>query len=226
MQTLAEDLLLLALDDDRGTVSWQRATALPYGLGGALLLDLARLGRVTMAGDRVTLRNPEPTGEEVLDAALETIRTSKKARDAKHWVRELGGRSGLKEQLARRLVARSILREQEHTFLWVFHDPRFPTSDPSPEAEIRVRIRDVVLNGAGPDERTLLLLSLANACDLTGDLFSKEERKQAKPRIKELIEGERVGQAVGRAVQEVNAAVMAAVATSAAVSATASGAHH
>lgn len=227
MQTLAEDLLLLALDDDKGTVSWQRTTALPYGLGGALLVDLALQGRVTMVDDRISLSDPAPTGEAVLDAALVTIRSAKKEHDAKYWVKHLGDRSGLKEELARRLVARGILREQEHAFLWVFHDPRFPASDPRPEAALRERIRDVVLNGAEPDERTLLLLSLVNACGLTGDLFSKEELKRTKPRVKELIEGERVGKAVGRAVEEVNAAVIAAVAASAAFSATiAPGAHH
>ena len=48
MQTLAGDLLLLALDDDRGTVSWQRSTGLRYGLGGALLMDLAQQERITV----------------------------------------------------------------------------------------------------------------------------------------------------------------------------------
>ena len=39
--SLSEELLLLALDDQRGTVSMNAATTLDTGLAGAQLLDLA-----------------------------------------------------------------------------------------------------------------------------------------------------------------------------------------
>lgn len=210
MQTLAEDLLLLALDDDRGTVSWQRSTELSYGLGGALLTDLALQERIDSVDKKIVISDPSPTGDRLLDAALATTRAPKKPRDAKHWVEKLGGRNGLKEQLARRPVARGILREQEHTFLWVFHDPRFPTSDPGPETSIRDQIRDVAVAGAEPDTRTLLLFSLVSTCNLTDGLFTREERKQAKLRIKDLVEGEQFGKAVSGAVAEATAAAAVA----------------
>jgi hypothetical protein len=213
MQTLAEDLLLLALDDDQGAVSWQRSTALPFGLGGALLTDLALQGRIDSADKKIVVGDPSPTGDELLDAALETIRASTKRRDAEHWVKKLGGRKGLRHELARRLVARGILREQERTFLWVFHDPRFPTSDPGPESAVRGRVRDLALAGAEPDPRTLLLLSLANACSLADGLFSREERTRAKRRIKDLVEGEQFGTAVAKAVASATALVAAVAAT-------------
>lgn len=225
MQTLAEDLLLLALDDDKGTVSWQEVTAFPYGLGGALLMDLALQGRVDRADQQLIVGDPSPTGDEPLDDALATMVASQKPRDATHWVRELGARKGLQEQLARRLVARGILREEDQTFLWVFHSQRFPTSDPDPELALRAGIRDVVLNGAEPDTRTLLLLSLINACGLTDALFTRDERGAAKRRIKALVEGEQFGEAVGKAIAAVVAAVAAT--TAAVFTATvAPGAHH
>jgi NAD(P)-dependent dehydrogenase (short-subunit alcohol dehydrogenase family) len=220
METLAEDLLLLALDDDRGSVSWQRADAVKYGLGGALLMELALQQRIDIVEKRITLSDRPPTGDELLDAALESIRAEKKPRDAKHWVVKLGDRKGLREDLARRLVARGILREQEHTFLWVFHEQRFPTSDPGPEAVVRGRLRDVVLAGEEPDTRTLLLLSLVNGCGLADSLFAKDERKQARRRVKELVEGEQFGKAVSGAVSDA-AAMVAAVAASTSVAATA-----
>lgn len=222
MRTLAEDLLLLALDDDKGTVSWQRSTAVPYGLGGALLTDLAALGRVDTVDKKIVVTDPSPTGDELLDEALQTIQASKKPRDAKHWVGKLGGRKGLKEQLARRLVERGILREEEHKFLWVFDSPRFPTSDPGPEASLRGQIRDVVIAGVEPDTRMLLLLSLINATDLTDAIFEKDERKQAKRRIKELVEGEQFGKAVGSAVSDATTAAIVAATTAATVAAASS----
>lgn len=211
METLAEDLLLIALDDDEGTVSWQRSDRLPYALGGALLMDLALQARIRSVDKKIIVHDPSPVGDEILDAALETIRGSNKPHDAKHWVNELGKHKGLKEQLARRLVARGILREQGHTLMWIFHDQRFPTSDPSLEVSIRERIRDVVLSGTEPDERTRLLISLVRACKVTDSLFSKGERKRAEQRVNELVENDRFGDAVGAAISDLTVAVTAAV---------------
>ena len=213
MQTLAQDLLLLALDDEKGTQSWPGLKTGSYGLGGAVLMDLMLSERIGLAGGEVVVKDQTPTGDPVLDAALETIRASKEPRDAKHWVKKLGGKAGLHEQLARRLVERGILREQTHKYLWVFHEQRFPTSDPSPEFIIRDRIRDVALAGVEPDTRTLLLLSLVNACDLTDRLFSRDDRKQATQRIKDLVEGEQFGNAVGEAVSEMVAIIASTAAT-------------
>ncbi len=39
---LAEELLLLALNEEKGTVVFAASTALPYGLAGALLIELAQ----------------------------------------------------------------------------------------------------------------------------------------------------------------------------------------
>lgn len=226
METLAEDLLLVALDDDRGTVSWSRpASELSYGLGGALLMDLALLGRVAGVDQKIVPIESAATGDEVLDGALATIRAEGKPQDAKHWVKKLGDRKGLKEQLEHRLVDRGILREESHTLLWVIHQSRYPTADPGPEATIRSRIRAVVFGHTEPEARTLLLISLVHACNLTDSVFASEERREAKEHIKELVEGERIGQAVGQAVTEMVAATMAAITAATFSTTIATGAH-
>lgn len=227
METLAEELLLLALDDEKGSVSWQHTIALPYGLGGALLMDLVLRERIDSVDTQIVLIDASPTGDESLDRALDTIRGASKPHDAKHWVTKLGRQADLKEHLARRLVARGILHEEEQTFLWVVRSPRFPTGNPGPEASLRGRIRAVVLTGATPDPHTLLLCSLINACNLTGSVFSPAERTSARKRITELVAGDQFGQAVGKAVADVAAAVAATAATTAAFTVTvAPGAAH
>jgi hypothetical protein len=225
MQTLAEDLLLLALDNDKGTVSWARSSALHYGLGGALLMDLALNGRIDLREEKIVIVDPSPTSDAFLDTALDTIRASQRLRDARHWVGQLGGRAELQEQLARRLVQRGIVREQEHEFLRVFHGNRFPTSDFGPEAMLRDQLRDAALGIAEPDIRTRMLLSLVNACDLADGLFSREERPQGRRRIKALVEGEQFGVAVGKTIAAV-AATTAAIAATTFTAVVAPGASH
>jgi hypothetical protein len=214
MKTLAEDLVLLALDDVVGSVSWPASIALKFGLGGALLMDLALQDRIDCLGEAVVVVDPTPTGDAVLDAALNTIRISAKPEGAKDWVKRLGGRSGLTDRLARRLVSRGILREQDRAFLWVFRRHGFPTEDIGPETLLRGQIREVALGTVEPDPRTIMLLSLIDACKLVDDLFSEEERTQVRRRIADLVVGEPFGNAVA-------AAIAAAAATTAAVSAAA-----
>src|SRR5215475_1020704 len=76
---LAEDLLLLITDDASGRLSMPGAQA-DAGLGGANLVELTLLGKVDVAGEqdpgkpgRIIVRDPSPPGDEVLDAALQTL---------------------------------------------------------------------------------------------------------------------------------------------------------
>ncbi len=129
------------------------------------------------------------------------------------------------DQLARRLVARGILREQDRTFLWVFHDHRFPTDDPGPESSLRGRIRDVALGAAEPDPRTLLLLSLVNACNLADAVFSRGRANAGNAADQGPGRGRAVRQGRRRAIADA-AAATAAVSTAAFTTTVAPGASH
>ncbi len=47
---LAEELLLLAMHEEKGTVLLRAATALPYGLAGALVIELVEAGLLRLDG--------------------------------------------------------------------------------------------------------------------------------------------------------------------------------
>src|SRR5688572_15716525 len=150
MRTIAEDLLLFALDDEKGTTLWSGAAALPYGLAGALLAELAMRGKVAL-GDKqaVAVLDETPTGVDVLDDALRLIATSKKPRDAKHWVTTFTTKvKRLRDRLEDRLVAEGILRKDQHRVLFLFPFERLPTDDPSVERGLRDEVRAVLLEQA------------------------------------------------------------------------------
>ena len=76
---LAEDLLLLVTDDTSGRLS-APAAQVDAGLGGANLVELTLMNKVDLSGEgeegkpgRITVRDPSPAGDEVLDAALEIV---------------------------------------------------------------------------------------------------------------------------------------------------------
>lgn len=205
---LPDELLLLALDDQRGTRA--HATELEPGLAGAVLLDLALHGRLDMEGKVLRVLDPSPTGDAVLDAALATVAREPRRRPAKHWVTRL--QKGLREQVSDRLVAAGTLRRDEQKVLWLFPVTRVPAGDPAPEAAVRARLDGPVLHGTTPDERTAALAALVHATHLGRTVFPDADHRAVKERLAELAEGRWAAEAVRRVVQEAAAATAAVIA--------------
>ena len=208
---LAEELLLLALNDEKGTVLMSASTALPYGLAGALLVELVEASLARIEGKELVAAPRGSARDDLLDEILETIRSSKRTRSLDHWVAKIGRSGGkIREKLLGRLVDKRILRPEEHRLLWVFPTKRYPQIDPRPEYGIRERVRSGIRGTASPDARTAALISLVHASDLTGEIFDKGERREARRRAKEITKSQPVGSAVAHAVEAIKAAVIIA----------------
>jgi Golgi phosphoprotein 3 len=209
--SLAEELLLLALNDEKGTVLMAGATGLPFGLAGALLVELIGAGLLRIEGKALVAAPAGSARDEILDGILSEVRIAKRTRDIKHWVGKVGRSGGkIRAKLADRLVAKGILRKEEGRLLLIFPTTRFPQINPMPEYGVRERIRAALRGMTPPDERTAALISLVHACDLVGYFFEKGERREAKKKAKEISASQPVGSAVARTVEAVKAAVIIA----------------
>lgn len=212
MLNLSEKLLLLGLHDEKGSVVFSASTALPYGLAGALLLDLYLLKRIEFADKQITLVSAEKTESDMLNEALELIAASEKEHDAKYWVKRVHGKvSKIQSRLAEQLVAKHILAREEHRFLWVFNFERYPTQNEQPEKALRAHLKDIVLNGAQAKDEDVALLSLVQACGLVTEIFDRADRKLAKQRIEELVKEQKISKAIIQTVDEVMAALMVVI---------------
>lgn len=216
---LATDLLLLALDDERGTVLPQASIGLDYGLAGALLMELALRGGIEVDGDRVTATGTS-TGDPVLDETLRLIAATPR-KDLSHWVRLLPhDLDGLRQRLLDRLVALGTLERREQRVLLLFHRNTYPERDDRVEHDIRSRIDGVLLHGATPDPQTACLIHLAAACRVTDAIYPRDRRKAIASRIEELgapaaAGANAVADMVARAeTAAVTAATMAAITAS------------
>ena len=69
---LAEELLLLAYDDETGKATMPRIS-LDLGMAAAVLVELALAGRVAYADGNLAVVDPTPTGEPIADAVLAKI---------------------------------------------------------------------------------------------------------------------------------------------------------
>lgn len=219
---IAEDLLLLLLDDEKGTTSsWVSVQTV---LGGAVLAELALRGLVTVEEEPSAWRSAKvhPTGgaadDPVLDGALATV--AEKPRAASDLVDRLG--KGLQDTLAERLAERGVLEREDSKVLGIFSRTRWPAADTERETEVRRTLAAVLLEGQEPDERTRALVALLRAVDRAHREIERGEvpAKDVKRRAHELAEGDWASKAVKGAVEASMAAVVAAMAaTTAATSA-------
>lgn len=214
MTLLAEDLLLLLLDDETGKPVVDGAK-LPRVLAGAVLLELALDGVVEPAGEgeevrrgRLVLRHESAPDDEILARAVARLRESKPMKPERA-IEKLD--KNLREAVLERIVAKGWVREAKAKLLGIFPTTVWPAVDDTHERQLRADLRDAVIDGADPSPRTSALVSLLAAVDATPKVFSDGDRRAVNKRAKEIAEGEWAGAAVRKAVEAVNAAVMVAV---------------
>lgn len=209
---LHEEVLLLALRDDEGTIA--PGTMYQYALAGAILSELMLEHRIRVeeSGRRklAEVVDRTPTGAPLLDECLEKIGAGK-PRGLDHWVGKFSGIKNLKHRVAERLCERGILHEEEGTFLLLFSRRVYPETDPRPEQEIVERLRRAIFTDARDvDPRTVVLLSLANAAGVLRAVFDKKELKARRQRIEQVVNGEVMGKAAKEAIEAMQVAVMVA----------------
>jgi len=210
---LHEELLLLALRDDRGTVH-SAAAMYTYALAGGLLAELLLDGHISLDGSRqpfVTAVSTGPLRDELLDECLRRIRDSRRRQRLATWATRFAGLRDLRHRIAGGLCARGILRLAEEQILLIFKRRVYPEIDHRYEERIVARVRDAIFGEERMlDGRTAALVALANGAGLLSVLFPKKGLRARRARIEQIAAGERVGAATRAAVEAVRAAATAA----------------
>ena len=195
--TLVEELALLALDDETAKPLALPSNALGYGLAGAIILDLSLAGRIDTDLHQLTVIDPAPTNDSLLDVWLNCFHAAPQPRSVMYWLRELAPRrDGILEAALERLVQRGILRREERQVLWVFGQRRYPTIDGTERAEVRTRLSQLILGNDLPSPRDAILLSLIHGCRLSEHLFAGLDLKARKDRLETLAKMDLVGREV------------------------------
>ena len=215
---IAEDLLLLLLDDESGK---PQTSQLRLALGGAVLVELAITGAVTIEekssmwrSAKVRLVEGAAPDDPVLRDGL--ARVAEKERSAESLVDRLG--KGLAETLGDRLVERGILERREHRLLGLVPRTRWPARDSAHEEDVRRALTVVLVGGAEPEPRTGALVSLLYAVDRAHKTVPHEglSKGEVRKRAKQVAEGQWAAAAVNNAIAAVTAATTAAIAATSA----------
>ena len=207
---LYEELMLLALRDEKGTVS---GAYIEQAIAGAILAQLLLERRISIADTRrvlVDVDDSSPTGDAILDMCLQTMAQSSRRASLRNWVSRLARTKQLRHQVASQLCQRGILRADEGKVLFVFTRKIYPEINPEPERQIMDRLRDAIFTDTDQVEpRTAVLLSLAKSTGVLKTNFDKKDLKARKERIERIINGEVTGKATKEAIDAMHAAQMA-----------------
>lgn len=208
---LVDQLTLLALDDDKGSIVAD-SFSFGYGLAGAVILELSLQERIEIKEKKIEVKSSASCNDILLDYFLDMIRNSKKKRKIQTWVEMMGNKADhIKDETVNKLIDDGILTRREEKILWVFSNDKYPTKNAKPENELRKRLNDILLNQREISSKEAMLISLIDMCDLNKEVFGKERAKEYKKKIKAIIEEAQLSSEVGKAVKEIHDALMAVV---------------
>ena len=214
MTLIAEDLLLLLLDDQSGKPNTSHPD---LALGGAVLVDLALEGLVEVAshgsllGSAKLRRAPGAmAGDRILAGALGAVAENK---PAQRLVVKVG--KGLLEPLAERQLRRGVLDRREEKVLGLVTRTRWPSRDPSRKEAIRRGLVVILVQGGRPDARSAALIGLLLAVNRLHRTVSHPDAsaRSVKKRAKEVAEENWASPTIKDAVAVATAATAAAHST-------------
>ena len=210
---LYEEIMLLALKDEEGTIA--SGSMYNYAIGGAIIAELLLSQRITVDQSKkkklVSVASPELLNDSLIDEWLMKMSSSKRRKTLQDWVARIANTRDLKHRVAIQLCQRGILKMDEEKILVLFTRRIYPEINPEPEKLIIDRLYNAIFTDTDDiDARTIVLLSLAKSANILPVIFGKKEIKQRKKRIEQIVNGEITGKATKEAIDAMEAAVMVA----------------
>lgn len=210
---LYEEIMLLALKDEEGTIA--SGTIYNYAVGGAIIAELLLKKRIAVDQSKrkifVSVIKTEPLNNSLIDEWLIKMSSAKRQKTFQDWVTRIANTKDLKHRIAIQLCQRGILRMDEEKILLLFTRRIYPEINPDPEQEIIDRLHNAIFTDTDDvAARTVVLLSLAKSANILPVIFGKKEIKQRKKRIEQIVNGEISGKVTKEAIDAMQTAVMVA----------------
>jgi golgi phosphoprotein 3 len=218
--SISEELLLLAMDDEKGKLVSPSMGGLAYTQAGAVLFELILMGKIEIEDDKIVTWPVQPMGDPIFDMAIARFAKKNAVKKLGYWIGRLSKDSRkIKQILIEKLISLGALRKEERQFLWTFKYNRYPTDDSRIEDRIRMRVFEGLFGEGTIDSRDYVLLTLIGTAKLEKVVFPEDQAKEAKKLIADLKRDDAIGSAISSAIVRLEAAMTAAIVASVAASA-------
>ena len=185
---IAEQVFLLLTNDKGGGEAWVSHRNL--ALNGALLCDLAAHNYITLERKRLSLRVSATVPAASVQDPLLHHGVAELERKGERRLTSLleSGKFAQPSVVAQRFVANGVLAQEEKGFLFVSWN-KYPTLDPSVEANLRARLQQTLHGERSESWDEAVVLTLLDAIEAIGPVL-KQETKGTKRRDRRETLGE------------------------------------
>ncbi len=207
MLRFVEEIVLLLLRDEGGSFVRVPNWSLRYALAGGVLMDLAMEDRIDTDLESLILLDPSPVGDSLLDPTLAGIAAGTR-HDTRFWLERAADRADeIHAEALARLISRGILEERDDRMLWVLRSRRYPEVRGEERREVKLRLMEVLFSDEIPDPRDIMLICLADACEIFKQLLSNWELDQVTPRIRQVRQLDLIGREMVGAIDDIRRAI-------------------
>lgn len=202
--TLAEELILITLDDSSGRLFPNaKPFAIDIAIAASLIMELTLNGRIDTDSEKLFVISTIPTGNQILDNTLAEIDSEKTTLSTSAWITRIGGKGeSLNQLIIKSLVDRGVLMSVEKRLLWVFKTRVYPPTSGIEEREVRARVLHLINSDEIPNPRDSLIVGLLQATSLMNHLFTSDLLETLQVRINYIVNLEEINRSLSAAVQE------------------------
>lgn len=186
--TMPEELILLLLDDDTGFTAAIPEWRMSCALVGTVLLDLSFRNRIDFRLRTLSVIDPTPTEDELLDPILATIAAGGDSHSPRYWVERLAPQADdINEVVFERLAQRDILEHDNAGFSSlankVARSGRCPRVHGPPDEQIRDRVMRTLSDDKAPDPQDVMVIGLVRACQGFEAILTPKQYEEAEDRM-------------------------------------------
>ena len=202
---LPGELILLLLNEDSGYFHQVPGWNLHCAMAGAALAELSLAERIDTDLDSVIVLDRTPTGNPIADLALMQIAANEEPGNAQYWVEQLAQRAEMLIDLSLdRLVSLGILEHHDGEFWNLTPAARHGNIAIGDETvtlqHVKARVDRLIFGTDIPDPREIIVIALAQACDVLRFIFDLDET--ATERIELICRMDLIGRAIADAVAQ------------------------
>lgn len=196
---LAEEVVVLALDVNKGKIPFSKTTLVDYGISGAILTELVIMNRIDIESGIIKIVDSSPLKIPILDNVLKLMNETKTEKSLQYWLKSLIRSSkSLEKEIFRNLEKSKFLKIKKKKVLGIFPIIRYEITNIEKKNEVLSTLKEIVLEGKETDECSTFLLGVTRNCAQIKDYFPEDRKNDIIKRIDELAKN----QIVCKAIQE------------------------
>ncbi|MEQ6122542.1 GPP34 family phosphoprotein [Reichenbachiella sp. MALMAid0571] len=172
--SIAEGLMLIALDDDEGRLLAAAEHSIDKGLIASCILELSLSKKVSFQGGKIVMNDNSGTGNKILDSVLKGIGNG--GDSVVQTIDRLApGFDHIQDEIIELLVQRGILSVESTKLLFIPISERMDNANYAFEQEIRDVLKAVVLKGQKPSPAVVVLMCMISYCKILEEVFPDED---------------------------------------------------